>query len=251
MGTVDAAEVGKFSAIAETWWDPDGPFRPLHALNPCRLDYVTRQIAAQSGKDLSVPRPFDGLRILDIGCGGGLISEPMARLGAEVVGADASEENIAVARVHAAERGLAIDYRATTAEALAESGARFDAVLALEIVEHVSDPAGFLRACGTLVKPGGLALLSTLNRTAKSFALAIVGAEWVLGWLPRGTHDWNRFLTPGELSGLCIAAGLAPVDRTGMTYAPLADRWSLSENDLSVNYLLTAERMNEDAAQTG
>lgn len=246
MGTVDAAEVGKFSAIAETWWDPDGPFRPLHALNPCRLDYVTRQIAGQFARDLSAPRPFDGLRILDIGCGGGLICEPMARLGAEVVGADASEENIAVARVHAAEQGLTVDYRATTAEALAGSGERFDAVLALEIVEHVSDPADFMRACGTLIRPGGLAVLSTLNRTAKCFALAIVGAEWVLGWLPRGTHDWNRFLTPDELSALCSSAGLAPVDRTGMVYAPLADRWSLSDRDLSVNYLMTAEQ----AAQT-
>ena len=242
MGTIDEAEVSKFSAMAETWWDPDGPFRPLHAINPCRLDYVTAQIAGQFGRDRTRPRPFEGLRILDIGCGGGILAEPMARLGAEVVGADASEENIRIARLHAEGQGLSIDYRAETAEALAEQGERFDAVLALEIIEHVSDPAAFVLACRDLVRPGGVAIYSTLNRTAKAFALAIVGAEWVLGWLPRGTHDWDRFVTPDELATLCATAGLTPVDRAGMVFAPLSDRWSLSDRDLSVNYLLTAER---------
>jgi 2-polyprenyl-6-hydroxyphenyl methylase/3-demethylubiquinone-9 3-methyltransferase len=235
--TVDPAEVAKFQAMAEEWWDPAGKFKPLHQMNPVRLDYITRQIAAEFGRDLTTPLPFAGLRLLDIGCGGGLLCEPMARLGATVIGADAAERNIPVARLHAEQSGLAIDYRHSTAEALAAAGERFDVVLNMEVVEHVADPLAYLTACQTLLKPGGLMVCSTLNRNAKSFALAIVGAEWVMRWLPKGTHDWQKFITPDELYDLIRRAGLTPVDRKGMVFNPVSWRWSLSDRDLSVNYV--------------
>jgi 2-polyprenyl-6-hydroxyphenyl methylase/3-demethylubiquinone-9 3-methyltransferase len=235
--TVDPAEVAKFQAMAEEWWDPAGKFKPLHQMNPVRLDYITRQIAAEFGRDLTAPLPFAGLRLLDIGCGGGLLCEPMARLGATVIGADAAERNIPVARLHAEQSGLAIDYRHSTAEALAAAGERFDVVLNMEVVEHVADPLAYLTACQTLLKPGGLMVCSTLNRNAKSFALAIVGAEWVMRWLPKGTHDWQKFITPDELYDLIRRAGLTPVDRKGMVFNPVSWRWSLSDRDLSVNYV--------------
>lgn len=238
--TVDDAEVAKFEAMAAEWWDPNGKFKPLHMLNPCRLDYIARQIAAEFGRDLASPRPFAGLRLLDIGCGGGLVAEPMARLGADVVGADAAAGNIPVARIHADQQGLAIDYRHGTAEALVAAGESFDVVLALEIVEHVADPQGFVTTCRNLLRPGGLMIASTLNRTARSFAMAIVGAEWVMRWLPKGTHEWSRFLTPDELDGLVRAAGLAPLDRKGMVFNPITWRWSLSDRDLAVNYIAAA-----------
>ncbi len=235
--TVDPAEVAKFQAMAEEWWDPSGKFKPLHQMNPVRLDYITRQIAAEFGRDLTAPRPFAGLRLLDIGCGGGLLCEPMARLGATVIGADAAERNIPVAKVHAEQSGLEIDYRHTTAEALAAAGERFDVVLNMEVVEHVADPLAYLTACQTLLKLGGLMVCSTLNRNAKSFALAIVGAEWVMRWLPKGTHDWQKFITPDELYDLIRRAGLTPVDRKGMVFNPVSWRWSLSDRDLTVNYV--------------
>ena len=240
--TIDAGEIAKFEAMAAEWWDPKGKFKPLHEMNPVRLDYITRQIAAEFGRDLTKAAPFDGLRILDIGCGGGLLSEPMARLGATVVGADAAEGNIPIARVHAEAQGLTIDYRHTTAEALAEAGAVFDVVLAMEIVEHVADPTDFVRVCGTLVRPEGLLIMSTLNKTPKSFALAIVGAEYILGWLPKGTHDWSRFIVPDDLSSMMSTGGLDPVDRKGFVYNPLSARWHISEQDLAVNYVMTATR---------
>ena len=235
--TIDAAEVAKFEAMAAEWWDPTGKFKPLHEMNPCRLDYITRQIAAEFGRDLTQPEPFKGLRLLDIGCGGGLLSEPMARLGATVVGADAAARNIPVAQIHAEQSGLQIDYRHTSAEALAEAGEQFDVVLNMEVVEHVADPLAYLTACQHLLKPGGLMVCSTLNRNAKSFAMAIVGAEWVMRWLPKGTHDWKKFITPDELVDLIRRAGLDPVDRKGMVFNPVSWRWSLSDRDLSVNYV--------------
>jgi len=242
--TIDPAEVAKFEAMAAEWWDPQGKFKPLHMLNPCRLDYITTQIAAEFDRDLRQPKPFEGLRLLDIGCGGGLLSEPMARLGAEVVGADAAPRNIPVAQVHAAQSGLSIDYRHTTAEALAESGERFDVVLNMEVVEHVASPIAYLTACHDLMKPGGLMVCSTINRNPKSYAMAIFGAEVVMRWLPRGTHDWAKFITPDELFALLTQAGLDPVDRRGMVFNPLLWRWSLSERDLSVNYVTTSIRRN-------
>jgi 2-polyprenyl-6-hydroxyphenyl methylase/3-demethylubiquinone-9 3-methyltransferase len=240
--TVDPAEIEKFQRMAADWWDPNGKFKPLHMLNPCRLDYICAQIAAEFDRDLTRPRPFAGLRLLDIGCGGGLLSEPMARLAASVVGADAAERNIPVAQLHAGASGLEIDYRATTAEALASAGEAFDVVLNMEVVEHVADPLAFLTACHALLKPGGLMICSTLNRNAKSFAMAIIGAEWVMRWLPKGTHDWARFITPDELAALLVKAGLAPVDRKGMVFNPVAWSWSLSDRDLSVNYVTASLR---------
>ncbi|GGL55526.1 bifunctional 2-polyprenyl-6-hydroxyphenol methylase/3-demethylubiquinol 3-O-methyltransferase UbiG [Wenxinia marina] len=239
-GTVDDAEIAKFEAMAAEWWDPSGKFKPLHMLNPCRLDYITAQIAGHFARDLSSRLPFEGLRLLDIGCGGGLLCEPMARLGAEVVGVDAAPRNIPVAEIHAAQSGLAIDYRVGTAEALAATGERFDVVLNMEVVEHVADPPAYLAACSALLRPGGLHICSTLNRNAKSFVMGIVGAEWVMRWLPKGTHDWQKFITPDELSALLRSAGLTPVDRTGMVFNPVQWTWSLSDRDLSVNYVTAA-----------
>jgi 2-polyprenyl-6-hydroxyphenyl methylase / 3-demethylubiquinone-9 3-methyltransferase len=242
--TIDPAEIAKFEAMAAEWWDPEGKFKPLHMLNPCRLDYITSQIAAEFDRDVAGERPFAGLRLLDIGCGGGLLCEPMARLGAEVVGADAAERNIPVARLHAQAAGLDIDYRHTSAEALSEAGESFDVILNMEVVEHVADPPAYLAACRQLLRPGGLMITSTINRNARSFALAIVGAEWVMRWLPRGTHDWAKFITPDELSDLLRRAGLDPVDRKGMVFNPLSWSWSLSHRDLSVNYVTAAIRRN-------
>ncbi len=242
ISSIDPAEVAKFEAMAAEWWDPNGKFRPLHMMNPVRLDYIVTQICAEFGRDRGDLRALQGLRLLDIGCGGGLAAEPMARLGADVTGADAAGANIAVARLHAEQQGLEIDYRATTAEALAGAGEGFDVVLALEIVEHVADPASFIATCRDLVRPGGLLILSTLNRTAKSFGAAIIGAEWIMRWLPKGTHDWSRFITPDELAGMAQAANLSVLDRQGMVFNPVSFGWRLSDRDLSVNYLLAAGR---------
>ena len=242
VSTVDDSEIAKFQAMAAEWWDPNGKFKPLHMLNPCRLDYITSQIAAEFERDLADPLPFKGLRILDIGCGGGLLSEPMARLGADVVGADAAERNIPVAQIHAEDQGLTIDYRHTTAEDLAASGEEFDAVLNMEVVEHVADPLAFLAACRSLAKPGGLMVCSTINRNPKSFMMAIVGAEHIMRWLPKGTHDWSRFITPDELYDLLEKAGFDPVDRKGFVFNPVAWSWRLSDRDLSVNYVTTSLR---------
>ena len=242
--TIDPAEVAKFEAMAVDWWDPTGKFKPLHLMNPCRLDYITSQIATEFDRDLKQPLPFTGLQILDIGCGGGLLSEPMARLGATVIGADAAPRNIPVAQLHAELSGLTIDYRHTSAEALAAAGEQFDVVLNMEVVEHVLDPQAYLTACHSLLKPGGLMVCSTLNRNAKSFLMAIIGAEWVMRWLPKGTHDWAKFITPDELYALIRKAGLDPVDRKGMVFNPVAWSWSLSDRDLSVNYVTTSLRQS-------
>jgi len=238
--TVDPAEVAKFEAMAAEWWDVNGKFKPLHMLNPCRLDYITQRIAAQFDRDLTASEPFKGLRLLDIGCGGGLLSEPMARLGATVVGADAAEGNIPVAQVHADQQGLEIDYRHTTAEALAEAGEQFDVVLNMEVVEHVADPLAYLTACQQLLEPGGLMICSTLNRNPKSYAVAIIGAEHIMRWLPKGTHEWRKFITPDELYDLIKNAGLEPVNRSGFVFNPIAWSWSLSDRDLSVNYVTSS-----------
>ena len=235
--TVDDHEIAKFQAMAAEWWDPNGKFKPLHMLNPCRLDYITSQIAAEFGRDLTADAPFAGLRVLDIGCGGGLLAEPMARLGADVVGADAAERNIPVAQAHAEQSGLQIDYRHTTAEAMAAAGEQFDVVLNMEVVEHVADPQAYITACQQLLKSGGLMICSTINRNPKSFMMAIVGAEYVMRWLPKGTHEWAKFITPDELYCLIQGANLTPVDRKGFVFNPVAWSWSLSDRDLSVNYV--------------
>ena len=239
--TVDAAEIARFSKLAATWWDPRGPMAPLHKFNPVRLGYIRDQAALHFSRDPKRLDVLSGLRILDIGCGAGLLSEPLSRIGAKVVGADPAEANIEAAKLHAAEAGATVDYRATTAEALADAGERFDIVLAMEVVEHVTDVDLFVRRCAEMVKPGGLMIAATLNRTLKAFAFAIVGAEYVLRWLPRGTHQWDKFVTPAELESAMQAGGLYRIGESGVIYNPLADRWSLS-SDMDVNYMLTAER---------
>lgn len=240
--TVDPGEIAKFEAMAAEWWDPNGKFKPLHMLNPCRLGYIVDQVTAEFGRDRDALDSLKGLRVLDIGCGGGLLSEPMARLGAEVVGADAAERNIHVARLHAEQSGLEIDYRHTTAEALAEAGETFDVVLNMEVVEHVADPLAYLTACRQLLRPGGVMICSTINRNAKSWLFAIVGAEQVMRWLPKGTHEWSKFITPDELFALLREAGLEPVDRKGFVFNPLTWSWRISPTDLSVNYVTTSVR---------
>lgn len=239
--TVDPDEIARFSAIAAEWWDPMGKFRPLHKFNPTRLAYIRENVIAQFGLDEKTRRPFEGLRLLDIGCGGGLLCEPMTRMGAQVTGADAGERNIATASVHAAEQGLAIDYRCTTAEALAEAGEQFDVILNMEVIEHVVDRAGFMKACAAMLKPGGVMFVATLNRTFKAWGLAVVGAEYVLRWLPRGTHEWKKFVTPEELSADIGASGLTITEQTGVSYNPILDRWSLS-SDMAINYMIVCTR---------
>lgn len=240
--TVDPAEVARFAAIADEWWDPEGKFRPLHRFNPVRLEWLRDRIAGRFGRDTATVRPLAGLRLLDIGCGGGLLAEPMARLGAEVTGIDAAERNVEVARIHAERMGLAIDYRFATAEELVAEGQRFDVVLNMEVVEHVADRDAFLDASCALLAPGGLMTVATLNRTAKAWLLAVVGAEYVLGWLPRGTHEWRKFVRPSEIVGRLRHNGLSIEAMTGVAYDPLRSRWSLAANDLDVNYMLAATR---------
>lgn len=236
--TVDPADVERFSRIADEWWDPLGKFAPLHQLNPVRLGFIRDRAAAHWQRDALSGSPLDDLSVLDIGCGGGLLCEPMARLGGQVTGIDAAERNIATARLHAAGQGLAIDYRHTTAEEMARNDARFDIVLALEIVEHVADVELFLKSVGELVRPGGLVFLSTLNRTAKAWALAIVGAEYVLRWLPRRTHEWRKFLKPSEVVRGLRQGGVETHEIVGVVYSPLSRAWSLNKRDLDVNYML-------------
>jgi 2-polyprenyl-6-hydroxyphenyl methylase/3-demethylubiquinone-9 3-methyltransferase len=239
--TVDQDEVARFSRLAGAWWDPRGPMAPLHKFNPVRLGYIRDQTAAHFARDPRNLNSLAGLRFLDIGCGGGILCEPLARLGAAVVGADPSAENIAAAKAHAARSSLGVDYRATTAEALAGAGESFDVVLAMEVVEHVVDVGAFIAHAAAMVKPGGLLFVATLNRTAKSFALAIVGAEYILRWLPRGTHRWDKFVKPDELEAAIEETGLGITDETGVIYNLLADRWQLGR-DMDVNYMLVAEK---------
>lgn len=240
--SLDPAEVEKFSRMAAEWWNPKGKFGVLHVFNPVRLDYIKEQVTGRLARDPLERRPYAGLRFLDIGCGGGLLSEPMARLGAEVVGVDPSEKNIKTATVHAAEVGLAIDYRVGTAEDLAAAGEKFDVILNMEVIEHVANPEAFVQSCIAMLKPGGLLFVATLNRTGKSFALAIVGAEYVLGWLPRGTHQWEKFITPTELKGWIASHGGDVKDESGITYHPLSGDWRRSR-DMGVNYMVVAEKV--------
>lgn len=239
--TVDPAEVSRFAAMAREWWAPNGKMRPLHALNPVRIAFI-KELACDL-YDRS-PRKLDclsGLRILDIGCGGGILSEPLARLGGSVVGIDPAAENVEVARLHAEQSGLAIDYRATTAEALADSGERFDIVIASEVVEHVADLTLFAKRAAEMVKPGGFMAVTTINRTMKSFALAIVGAEYILRWLPVGTHTWDKFVTPEEMRGHFAANGMSELDRGGIVFNPLTGEWRRGL-DIDVNYMIAARK---------
>ncbi len=239
--TIDQAEVDRFSAMAAEWWDPRGKFRPLHKFNPVRLTYIRDRVSAAFDRDPLAPQPLKGLRVLDIGCGGGLLSEPMARMGADVVGADASEKNIMIAKTHAQGSGVSVDYRAVTAEALAEAGETFDVILNMEVVEHVADVEFFISTCASMVRPGGMMFVATINRTFKAGALAIVAAENLLRWLPRGTHQFEKLVRPEELEKPLNASGLDITDRTGVFFNPLSNQWNLSK-DMDVNYMLVARR---------
>ena len=239
--TIDQSEVDRFSAMAAEWWSPTGKFRPLHKFNPVRLAYIKQKVCERFGRDINDPKAFKGLRFLDIGCGGGLLCEPMARMGAEIVGADASPVNIEVAKIHAAQSGVAVDYRAITAEALAEAGEKFDVVLNMEVVEHVADVDLFMEKCAAMVKPGGLMFIATINRTLKARALAIFMAENVLRWLPRGTHQFEKLVRPEELEQPLLRSGMRIIDRNGVFYNVLQDSWNLSK-DMDVNYMVLAER---------
>jgi len=241
QSTINDAEVAKFTAMAEEWWDPKGKFKPLHKFNPVRLAYIREHLIGHFGRDGSSIRPLEGLTILDVGCGGGLLCEPLTRLGATVTGIDAAERNIAIARIHAEQSGLDIDYQATTSEALAAAGRTFDVVLNMEVVEHVDNVPLYMKSCADLVKPGGLMFTATINRTARAFALAVVGAEYVLGWLPKGTHDWKKFLTPDEIGSLISRNGLRVTDQIGVVYHPIGDEWRRSR-DMGINYMILAAR---------
>ncbi len=240
--SVDPEEVAHFSAMAATWWDPHGPFKPLHQLNPTRIAYARDRICSHFRRDPMADTPLKGLRLLDIGCGGGLLSEPMSRLGATMVGADASEKNIKTASAHAHETGIDIDYRHITAEELAHAGEKFDAILNMEVIEHVADIPSFLGACHHMLKDDGCMVMSTLNRTAKSWAMAIVGAEYILRWLPKGTHDWHKFLKPSELARTLNGCKFDVTNIKGMVYSPFSGNWTLDDKDFSVNYLLLVQK---------
>jgi 2-polyprenyl-6-hydroxyphenyl methylase/3-demethylubiquinone-9 3-methyltransferase len=240
--TVDPAEVEKFSRISAEWWDPSGPFRPLHRLNPVRLTYIKDQAAAHFGRDARSVSPFKGFTAIDIGCGGGLVSEPLARLGATVTAVDADPVAIEAARLHAAQREVPVGYEVGTSEELVEAGRQFDLVLALEIIEHVADHDEFLATLGELVKPGGLLILSTLNRTLKSLALGVGMAEYVLRWVDPGTHDWRKFVKPSELARGLRGNGFEVTDLTGLVFDPLRGEFRLTDSDVGVNYFMTARR---------
>jgi 2-polyprenyl-6-hydroxyphenyl methylase / 3-demethylubiquinone-9 3-methyltransferase len=239
--TVDPEEIARFAALAAKWWDDDGPMKPLHRLNPIRLSWIKAEIARRFSRDGKAADALSGLRILDVGCGAGILSEPLARMGGGVVGIDPTPKLIEAAKIHATEAGLAIDYRAGTAEELAAAGEQFDVVMAMEVVEHVIDVPAFVATCGGMVKPGGLMVASTINRTIKAFVLAIVGAEYVLRWLPRGTHTYDKLVTPAELTAAFRSAGMTPAAETGVMYVPFVDEFRLTR-DLDVNYMMTAER---------
>jgi len=239
--TLDPEEVQRFSRMATEWWDPNGKFRPLHQIGPPRLSFIRDRVVANFNYDASALRPLTGLTALDIGCGGGLVAEPLTRMGATVTAIDPSERNIAIAKEHAEAQGLAIDYRAVRVEDLVAERRTFDVVACLEVVEHVPDPEKFIGECAALLRPGGIAIFSTLNRTFKAWALAIVGAEYVLGWLPRGTHQWERFITPEELARYAEAARLSAPYFEGITYNPLRDVWTRNP-DTDVNYLMSAHK---------
>ena len=240
--SIDPGELDKFRAMADEWWDPDGKFRPLHKFNPVRLEYIRDGACAHFDRDISSLTPLSGLTVLDVGCGGGLLCEPLARLGAEVTGIDAVSRNIEIASVHAEASAVSIDYRMATVEELVAENSRFDIVLNMEVVEHVADVDAFLGACGAEVADGGLMFFATLNRTAKAFALAIVGGEYILRWLPAGTHDWRKFVKPSEMSGYLRGAGLELSDITGVAYNPINDTWSPAPRDLDVNYMVIARK---------
>jgi 2-polyprenyl-6-hydroxyphenyl methylase/3-demethylubiquinone-9 3-methyltransferase len=234
--TIDKQEVEKFTAMAAEWWDPKGKFKPLHKFNPTRLAYIRQHVCEIFSLDPTLEQPFTGLSLLDIGCGGGLLSEPMTRLGAKVTGADASDANIKTAKIHAEQQGLAIDYRAETAEQLVAKGETFDIILNMEVIEHVADINLFIGSCSQLLKPNGVMFIATLNRTLKALGLAIIGAEYILGWLPRGTHDWSKFVTPAELDAALSRHGMEMQTSTGVSYNPIFDKWSQT-GDLQVNYM--------------
>lgn len=239
--TIDQDEIAHFSRLSGQWWEPHGPFRALHKFNAVRVGYIRDRVAAHLGRDPAQPDSLAGLRMLDIGCGGGILSEALARLGATVVGADPAQSNIAVAQHHASQVGLSIDYRGTTAEALARTGETFDVILAMEVIEHVADVGLFVEQTAAMVRPGGLMFVATFNRTFKSFALGIVAAEYILRWVPRGTHQWKKFVTPEELAIAIERSGLRLNDKTGVTYKILTHRWRLAA-DMNVNYFAVAER---------
>jgi 2-polyprenyl-6-hydroxyphenyl methylase / 3-demethylubiquinone-9 3-methyltransferase len=237
--TASKEEVARFTAMADAWWDPNGKFKPLHQINPVRIGYIRDFVCAHHGRDANADKPFDGLKLLDIGCGGGLLCEPMARLGAAVTGIDAGDKNIAIAKLHNEQSDLNIDYRHQLPEDLAKTKGTYDIVLNMEVIEHVADVDAFLAASASLLKPGGVMMLSTLNRTLKAFALAKVGAEYVMRWLPAGTHDWHKFVKPSELASALRPHDVDIKDITGMVYSPFKDEWSLSQ-DIDVNYLVAA-----------
>ena len=239
--SVDDDEVARFAALADDWWNPHGKMAPLHKFNPVRLGFIRDQACAQFDRDPKALDCLSELRLLDVGCGGGIVSEPLARLGGKVTGIDPAEENIEAAKLHDEKSGLAIDYRATTVEALAETSALFDVVIASEVVEHVADLNFFVEKCAALVRPGGLMIVTTINRTLKSFALAIVGAEYILRWLPVGTHRWEKFVAPDELETSLKTGKLAVVEESGIMYDPFRDEWRRTD-DMDVNYMLAAEK---------
>lgn len=240
--TANADEIARFSAMSEKWWDPNGVMKPLHKFNPVRLQILRDNICAHLGRDPETIEPLKGVEIIDIGCGAGLLSEPLARMGAKMTSIDASESNIEVAKIHAAQSGLKIDYRCCTPEMLADEGKQFDIVLNMEVIEHVDDPQFFMQACASVLKPGGLMFVATLNRTIKSLALAKIGAEYILRWLPAGTHDWRKFVKPSEMSGYLRGAGLNLTDITGVAYNPINDTWSPAPHDIDVNYMVIAQK---------
>ena len=239
--TANPLEIEKFQKDSARWWDEDGPFKPLHKLNPVRIDYIKRQICNHFGRDYEAFDSFDGLSILDIGCGGGLICEPMARLGGTVTGLDADAQAIQVAKTHAQDEDLNIAYQCETTTAHLKNGAQYDVVLALEIIEHVDDPAAFVGEVVKLCKSGGLIIFSTLNKTAQSYALGIIGAEYILRWVPRGTHDWQKFIKPSALATMVQAAGAKPHDTCGLVFSPLKNEFVLSKRNLAVNYFMSAK----------